>query len=57
MYDHLGISICFRGQASEVVAENTTNQIEPKIRKIGLGVNFQILDTDSNARTKYEYNM
>ena len=34
--DHVGISICFRGQASEVVAENTTNQLESKIRKIGL---------------------
>ena len=33
---HVGISIYFRGKANEVVAENTTNQLDPNHWQIGL---------------------
>ena len=34
--EDVGLSMYFRGQANEVVTENTTNQLEPQIRKIAL---------------------
>ena len=52
--DHVGISICFREQVDKIVAENTKNQLEPRIWQIGLRKG-SISGVGSSARQRLRY--
>ena len=50
--DNAGISICFRGQANEVVAESKANQLDPQIRQLGLRKGAYLLTVCAHLLSK-----